>query len=365
MRPLSRTACLILCCCIGFIPCRIAAAENSDQTKSLLQKSLTIYEVDQELIRISGQETALMRRLADTEQQLAQQQHLLAQAKEHADKVLRAYYMGDRDSLWMLLFSTSSFSDALTAFDYLQMIVRNDHIALQRHTASQQQLQELTASLSASHMQLQNTKERYIAHRQQLVTLQKQVDEQLDSEPDAQEVLLQMADLTLLWREKGVPLFNTYFNALAHAMTQLPELISDTESAQGNHLIINGFEYTFQITDEQLNTFLRTKNPLFRNMTFRFTDTHVITGGTHDGMDLMVKGKYELADDEALSGKSYVRFAVEQLQFNGYDLPASTIAAMAKDFDLGIYPHKLASFLIVTGIRMEEGKLSLMLKLAL
>jgi hypothetical protein len=365
MRPFYQAACLILCICFGLTTCAPVLAVTTEETKLLLQKSLTIYEVDQELARIAQQESELSRTTAVAEQELLKQQSLSADKKLHAAKVLRAYYMGDRDSIWMLLFSISSFKDALSTLEYLQMIVRNDHEALTRYMAGQRQLQQLSATLSDSKNALQQNKERFIAQREQLVKLQKQLDEDLSNHTEAAAILQQMTNLTLQWQDKGVPLFKTYFQALAKAMNQLPEIISDTDNGKNNHLIISGFQYTFQITDQQLNTFLRDRNPLFRNMTFRFTDSHVITTGTQDGVDVMIKGKYELASKDEVKGKSYVRFNIEQLQFNGYDLPASTIEAMEQQFDLGIYPQNLAAFLIVSGVKLEEGKISLLLKFAL
>ncbi|NOU95427.1 hypothetical protein GC093_19670 [Paenibacillus sp. LMG 31456] len=365
MRPLQQAICLILCLVIGLSPCQLAYAANTEETKLLLQKSLTVFEVDQELARIEKQEESLVGKLASTEQELKAQQALSADTKRHAAKVLRAYYMGDRDSLWVLLFSISSFKDALTTFEYLQMIIRNDRESLKRYTDNQKQLQELSASLSTSKTALLQTKDRYIAQREKLILLQKQLDEDLAKHSEAAEILKQMTNLTVQWQNKGIPLFKMYFQALAQAMKQLPEILSDSNEGKSNHLIINGFQYTFQITDQELNSFLRSKNELFRNMTFRFTDSQVITTGTQDGMEVLIKGKYELAVKDEPKGKTYVRFRIESLQFNGFELPATTIEAMEKEFDLGVYPQTVASFLLVTGVKLEEGKLSLMLKLAL
>ncbi|MCR8634989.1 hypothetical protein [Paenibacillus radicis (ex Xue et al. 2023)] len=365
MRPFQQAICLILCLAIGLYHYQPAFAASTEETKLLLQKSLTVFEVDQELARIEKQEKSLILQLASAEQELKAQQALSVDTKRHAAKVLRAYYMGDRDSLWMLLFSISSFKDALTTFDYLQMIVRNDRESLKRYTDNQKQLQELSKSLTTSKTALLQTKDRYIAQREKLILLQKQLDEDVAKHSEAAEILQQMTNLTVQWQNKGIPLFKMYFQALAQAMKQLPEIISDSKDGKNNHLIVNGFQYTFQITDQELNSFLRSKNELFRNMTFRFTDSQVITTGTQDGMEVLIKGKYELAVKDEPKGKTFVRFRIEQLQFNGFDLPATTIDAMEKEIDLGIYPQSIASFLLVTGVKLEEGKLSLMLKLAL
>ena len=74
----------------------------------------------------------------------------MLRSRKHAGNVLRAYYTGDRDSIWMLLFSVSSFTDALRTFEYLQMIITNDHRALTTFTDSFQKLKGLQTELDYS-----------------------------------------------------------------------------------------------------------------------------------------------------------------------------------------------------------------------
>ncbi|MFH5182802.1 hypothetical protein ACHHV8_09310 [Paenibacillus sp. TAB 01] len=349
-------------------------AATADELKLLLQKSLTAYEIDQELERIESEERQLEQKISKTEQDIQTQQALSAETRKHAAKVLRAYYMGDRDSLWMLLFSTASFKDALTLFDYLQMIVRNDRDTLHKHLTNQKQLQELQSSLLTSKTSLEQAKARFLAQKDQRLQLQQQLDAELAKQPAAANavILQQMAQLTVQWQDKGIPLFRTYFQALAQAMKQLPEMVSapGTNSSQdqsglNQHLIINGFQYTFQISDQDLNEFLRSKNPIFRNLNFQFNSGIVTASGKQDDMEVTIIGHYELATKGEDKPKTYVRFRMDQLRFNGFDLPQTTIEAMEKEFDLGIYPQMLASFLQVTGVQVENGKLSLLFKLAL
>lgn len=381
MRLLQQAVMILLCLvlCLPAIPCLQTYAATAEELKQLLQKGLTVYEVDQELARIAREEQELQQQISKTEQDIQTQQALSAETRRHAAKVLRAYYMGDRDSLWMLLFSIHSFQDALITFDYLQMIVRNDHDTLQKHLRNQQQLEALQTTLQTSKSSLQQAKTRYLTQREQLLTLQQQLDNELAKQPAAASmaILQQMTQLTVQWQDKGLPLFRTYFQALAQAMKQLPEIISDSNSGgnsngagngknnPSNHLIMNGFQYTFQISDEELNTFLRNKNSLFRNLTFQFKDAAVIAAGKQDDMEVFIKGHYELATKGEEKPRTYIRFRMDQLLFNGFELPRTTIDQMEKEFDLGIYPQMLASFLQVTGVQIIDGKLSIYLKLAL
>lgn len=85
-------------------PCLRVLAANDEEVKLLLQKGLTVYEIDQELARIQLEEAHIMKQRTTSELELQQQTARSEETKRHAAKVLRAYYMGDRDSLWMLLF---------------------------------------------------------------------------------------------------------------------------------------------------------------------------------------------------------------------------------------------------------------------
>lgn len=351
-------------CVLGLgIP--IVEAETVQENKELLQKGLTMYEIDQELMRITEQEAKLQEQLKNAEEQLKLAELSSAEARAHAAKVIRAYYMGDRETLWTLLFTIRSFSEALTSLDYLQMILKNDQQALKRHTEAWQQLTEVKDKLNKAQTELQQTKSNYLEQRTRLVALQREVDDALvKNKETADQLQQQMLELNRLWHDKGVPMLRTYFQALGEALKQLPEMVA-AESSSGGNLIMNGFHYTFQMTDQELNDFLRQKNKLFSDMTFRFTPDKMTAAGMRDGISLEMAGSYEIASKDNGRNVTYLRFRMKELKFNGFMLPSATIEALEKDFDLGLYPQNIASFLQVTGVKIEEGKLSIMLKLAL
>lgn len=357
-------ACMLASWCILGLGLPDLQAESYQDTKDLLQKGLTIYEIDQELLRIKKEEAELQARLSAAEEQLQTAERSSAEAKAHAGKVIRSYYMGDRDHLWTLLFSSRSFSEVLASMEYLQMILRNDQLALNRHTEASQQLTKVKAGLNEAHAGLQQTRSRYLEQRERLAALQQEVDHTLAEHTEAAKLQQQMLDLNTLWFEKGVPMLRTYFQALGEALKQLPE-IAATDSRSGANLIMNGFNYTFQMTDQELNRFLRQKNEIFSDMTFRFTPGKMTAAGKKDDVSLQMTGSYELASKDEVKNNFYLRFRITELQFNGFILPSTTVDALEKDFDLGLYPQNIASFLQVTGVKIEEGQLSITLKLAL
>ncbi|MBP1156297.1 MULTISPECIES: hypothetical protein [unclassified Paenibacillus] len=340
-------------------------AETLQHNKELMQKGLTIYEIDQELLRIMEQEAQLQSQLVTAEEQLHTANRSTAEARTHAAQVIRAYYMGDRDSLWNLLFSIRSFSEALASLDYLQMILRNDQQALKRHTDAWRQLNQVKAGLIEAQTGLQQTKSLYLAQRARLVSLQQEVDDTLaENKETAVQLQQQMLELNRLWHDKGVPMLRIYFQALGEALKQLPEIVT-AGSGSGGNLIMNGFNYTFQVTDQELNDFLRQKNEIFTDMTFRFSPDKMTASGERDGISLLMVGSYEMTSQGEDQSMAYLRFRITELRFNGFTLPSTTIEALEKDFDLGLYPQNIAAFLRVTGVTIEDGKLSVMLKLAL
>ncbi|TBL78128.1 hypothetical protein EYB31_14685 [Paenibacillus thalictri] len=362
MRNRYRAAWMILMCCVlGLLPLGAAAETGLNEANSVLQKGLTLYEIDQELARIDAEQQRLQGQQNEIKQNMIDQQSQTEQMRAHAAQVLRAYYIGDRDAIWMLLFSVDSLSDALTTLEYLSMIINNDHRSLQQFADKIKELNRLRVQLEQSQADLDQTKTRYITQKDQIVVLQKQLDEELAKQQEPKQLQQQIKDLTQDWQDKGVPLFRTYFQALAEAMKQLPELAT-AGNGKNSNLILNGFNQTFQITDQELNLFLRQKNKLFENMSFRFTGQKVVAEGKQDDTAISIKGHYVI---DSQKNKNAILFVVDELLFNGFQLPQTTISSLEKDFDLGIYPQKLASFLQVTGMSMEEGKLSIQLKFAL
>ncbi len=342
-----------------------SAETGQPSNKELLQKGLTIFEIDQELQRIEAQETELQSQIASAENNLASAEAASREARVHAAKVIRAYYMGDRDSLWTLLFAARSFSDGLATLEYLQMIIRNDKLALGRHQEAWKQQSQIKQSLDAASASLQQAKQRYIEQRAKLVALQDEVDRQLASqEVQAVSLQQQMLDLNRLWYEQGLPQFKTYFRELARAMQDLPEIMSGKNGAiQSNKISLfdNGLHSTFQLTDAELNDYLRSKNTMFQNLTFHFFT------GSSDRFRLTRRhrafGEGHLhAGDERNRGfkkKPYIRFRIDELQFNGFLLPDTTVESLEKEIDLSIYPEKLAPYLQVTEVKLEEGKLKI------
>ncbi|WP_052487066.1 hypothetical protein [Gordoniibacillus kamchatkensis] len=107
-----------------------------------------------------------------------------------------------------------------------------------------------------------------------------------------------------------------------------------------------------------MNDFLRARNALFRDLTFRFVVGGVAAEGKHDDLSLSIQGAYELD-----TGQKTIAFRVRKLIFNGYELPDTTVRDLERQVDLSINTKKLVSFLEPTELKQEEGKLTIRMKL--
>jgi hypothetical protein len=328
-------------------------------TDALVQKGLTIAEIDRELDRLKREDAGLSAQIAESEAKLAAQNELVADKRRHAGSVLRAYYMGERDSLWLLLFSLHSFQDVLKTFEYLSMILASDHKKLADYTAAVNDLKRLKSGLVDAQARLKQAEADYLAQRDRLLKLQEELDRQLAGNAEAQAVMKQIESVTAQWQQRGIPLFRKYFDALAEAMKGLPELAAASPDGK-TRLTLDGLNATFAITDADLNDFLRKRNPLFRDLTFRFVTDGVTAEGKSDDMTLSLRGAYEL--DQT---KKSIGFHVQKLTFNGYELPDTTVRDLERQVDLSFDPKTLVSFLEPTEVKQEEGKLTVRMKLNL
>ena len=326
-----------------------------DEAKKVLQKSLTVYELDQEIARLNTQQIKIGKQIEDTVVELAAKTEQLQLTRQHSDKVVRAYYMGDRGSLWMLLFSAKSFSDAIVIFDYLSMIVQHDQKLLAEYKAAYQELKQAQTRLEESRTELSLVKTDLTKQRDKAVALQKEIDAELLASSNAEALKLQMDQLTKTWQEQGVPLFQSYLKAIADAVQLLPEWIGSVGSSKAFTGSI--LSPVFQLTDTELNTFFRSKNPMFSNISFVFADGKLLAQGRDGEHNVSMKGHYTIENVPI----NKLQFHIDELVFNGFVLPETTNRSLEKQFDLGFTPETLGP-LQATDVSLEAGKLKMKLR---
>lgn len=338
-------------------PSHEAIEEHIARTNDLLQKGLTLYEMEQEIVRLGQQEALLALDIAAVERQIPLQQQRVAQMKERAAEVLRSYYLGERDNLLLMILSVSNLSEALAALEFVQAIVRSDHKKMLDYELALNELQSLQHELTATQTRLVELKGKLMTQRDAMVAMQTEFDRELDQHDDPAQVLEQVEQLTMEWQDKGLPAFRTYFRALADAMSNLSHIqtmFSDVISLRGTNI-------QFLITDDQLNEFLVSQDALFQNLQFQFHEGYIEADGDHDGMHLYIRGMFSLEQEP----QNKMSFNIDELMYNDFILPPSTVDALEDEFNLAFYPDKI-SFLgfkfKATELHMESGSLRVMLK---
>ncbi|MEB3100655.1 hypothetical protein [Ferviditalea candida] len=337
---------------LSSISAPVALAENSgaaNDVQQLLQKGLTIHEIDQEVQRLSEQDTQFANQIQANQAKLAELQGKTEDLRRRAGKVLVSYYTGQRNKLWLILFQAGSLTEALDLYEYLSAVMDGDRKALQSYKQNVQDIQKTNTNLEANRTRLNTVKQQLLDQRKRLVALQKQLDAELASRKDAEAIKRQIQEVNTSWEQKGLPVFKTYLQALSDAMDHFPKFISTYKDS----LTMDGFNYSLEIQDQQLNEFLRNENPLFTQVTFAFEQNELVIKGMQDQMNVEIRGYFILEQKP----ENVLRFVITHLKFNGLELPDTRRNQLQEQFQLGVYPQKIASFLTATDVRIEANKL--------
>src|SRR5690606_2301022 len=109
------------------------------------------------------------------------------------------------------------------------------------------------------------------------------------------------------------------------------------------------------LTDDRLDNYLREQNPIFENFNFHFNDSNIIvSGGTYED-EFQLKGRYS---SELDGSPTKIAFIIDELAYQDYVLPQSTIDALQEQFDLNLYPEKLSALLVLKSFTHSDGKMS-------
>ncbi|MBD2870144.1 hypothetical protein IDH41_16275 [Paenibacillus sp. IB182493] len=338
-------------------PASAAPDPADDELHDLLEKSLSVVEIDKEIERIRKQQEQLTQEMADAERQLEQQEERIADKRDEAGSVLRAYYMGERDFLLAALISFDSLSDLLQMIDYAEFLFSHDKFTLDSYMEQYRKVKEGHERLETRKLELAAVESGLKLQRERVLDLERQLDEQLAGRSDADKLRLLMEELTSFWESAGIDEVKQYFQALSKAMQKLPEWVQSNKQL----LEINGFQYTITVPEKEINAFLREQNDIFNNFSFEFSNGAVVARGQSDNMEIRISGHYTIENDP----KNAILFHVDELLFNGFRLPDTTRQALEREFDLGFYPDLIVSFLKATSVEMKDDNLIIQLSLKL
>ncbi|WP_308638897.1 coiled-coil domain-containing protein [Paenibacillus silvisoli] len=332
------------------------AQPEDEEVRRILEKSLSVVEIDKEIVRVQQQQQSVADQLQASQAKLKEQEQSIGKKRDDAGKVLRAYYTGERD-IWLTAFvSVDNLSELLTLLDYFDLIFTHDKLTLNTYKTQYRELKKSIAKLDDQSKQLDELEEKLQTQRTRVVALQKDVDSSLSGRSDADSLRQLINEFNDFWQNVGLTEVRRYFSALSKAMKHMPAWVQDNKDEM---LEINGFNYSLTIPEDKLNAFLREQNELFNTFAFEFKQDTVIVTGKKDNLEVRLTGHYTLEENGS------ILFHVDSLIFNGLELPDTTRTALEKEFDLGFYPSKIVSFLKTKSVSVEDGKLLIKLAISL
>ncbi|MFC5467146.1 coiled-coil domain-containing protein [Cohnella suwonensis] len=327
----------------------VHAGPMPENTRKLLEKSLSVVELDREIERISGLKTQTQKQIDESETTLAKQEIAIAAQREKAGRVLRSYYMGYKDFWMSALLNANSLPDLINVWDTMDMIVQADKNAMNGYQAEYGKLKKGYDRLRQDKDDLSSVERELVGQRERIAALQREVDAALASSGDADMLRKLMDELNAYWKNVGIYEVKKHFRALADAMGNLPDYVKDKPGI----LETNGFKAKLTITDAQLNEFLRSQDRRFDDFAFKFDDGLLTMEGDNGNITVLIQGRYEIENEP----ENAIRFHVDKLVFNGLELPDTTRKDLEREFDLGFYPQKLVKFVKAKSVSMDDGKL--------
>ncbi|MBN3525944.1 hypothetical protein [Paenibacillus apiarius] len=331
------------------------AAWNKQPTaeeKQLLQQSLSITELDKEINRISQRESEAAASRKQTESEILKQEAAFEHKREQAGRVLRAYYIGERDMMLQAIMSADELDDLFLLLDYFQLLFYSDQEILEQYSSQLATLNQLRRNLAQTEQELIAVRKRLVDQRDRLTALQETFDTNLADSSDPQAMSRLIQEFTTYWQNVGLFEVRHYFRALAGAMQKLPDFVQ-----KNGGVSMNGKNYTITIQEEELNRFLREQDPMFDQFFFRFKEDVIAAEGERSGLSVHIEGHYTLEAEP----ENRILFHVDRMLFNGLELPDTTRQELEQEFDLGFYPQKLVSFLEATDVAISDKQITVQL----
>ncbi|MDQ1235023.1 Skp family chaperone for outer membrane proteins [Paenibacillus sp. SORGH_AS306] len=334
-----------------------APPQLDEATRQLLENSLSVNELDQEIKRITDQQHVAQTKYTQLEKSLTHQEKLLSQARHQADSVLVSYYTGERDDFWALFLSTGSLSGMIAFYDYYRMIIDHDQLLLSDYQEQYTQLTQQKNELYATATELGEISSNLSNQRIRVANLQQSIHQSLATSSNPEIARQLMNEMNEYWKNIGLYEVKKYFRAIAISMQQFPDYLKSQPGA----IQISGTHYTISIDEQQLNQFLHVQGQLPESFQFKFAQNQLSIHGKEGNLDLDITGHYEIVNQP----QNTIQFYVDKLVFNGLQLPDTTCRMLENEFDLGFYPQQIIAYLKATGVTTEPKLMKIQLELSL
>lgn len=335
-------------------PMPVFAEPLPEETRRLLEKSLSVYEIDREIERISKLRKQTERQIEQSKSRLDQQEIAVAVQREQAGRVLRSIYMG-RQQFWLTsVMSVKSLSELFRLWETMDLVISSDRKKLNAYSEQYSKLLKGYEQLREDQQELASVVTDLESQRVRIAALQDEVAGALAGSGDADHLRALMDELQNYWNNVGLYEVKQHFRAIAAAMKKLPAWVKEHPEV----LETKGLTTKLTITDTELNDFLRGEDSRFDSFSFTFDDGLLILDGDNGDMRVRIEGAYTV-ENEPVNG---ILFHVRKLVFNGLELPDTTRAELEREFDLGFYPQKLIKFVKAESVELKDGKLVVKLK---
>ncbi|MFC3745486.1 coiled-coil domain-containing protein [Paenibacillus sp. GCM10012306] len=338
---------------VGTIASPPAFDTDNEETRKLLEQTLSSAEIEKEIDRISGEQAVLEKKVAELETQAAEQKSAIADQQERAGAIIRSYYMGDRDGLLEAFLSAKSISRVLMLWDYYEIIIGRDRDILSQYENQYKKLKVTLQAAQRNSQELATLKSALEEQKIRVAALHKEIEGGIRSSSDPESMNALLKEFSLYWENIGLHEVKTYFKALSSAMNNLPDFVQNHKDL----LTRQGMTYQLSLKEEDLNDFLQSQSNLFSDFAFHFNESSVTASGKSGKLSLALTGHYTIQNEPV----NAMLFHVDKIIFNGLELPDTTNKALEKEFDLGFYPAKIVSFLRATEVESKDGLLQVKL----
>ncbi|OWR29506.1 hypothetical protein CDO73_15050 [Saccharibacillus sp. O23] len=332
-------------------------ADWTPEQRKLLQDTLSLSELQRDTERIAEEQNELARQGEKLSGEIETLQTRIASSRERADTVVRSQYMQGQRPMLLSLLNARSFGELTRIYYYYEFAIRHDQELLLGFREDSDRLQNRKDQLAANSARLEEVKRGIEQQRARLTALQADIDSGLLTSDDPASLRRLADELNVYWSNVGLFEVDEYFSQLAAASEKLPDFLQNSGKLKVSGL---GTRYTIELTDAELNDFLRSQSEDFADFSFSFENGRVVAEGKQDRLTLRIEGRYTLENEP----QNAVLFHVDKLIFNGLELPESTRLELERKYDLGFYPQQVAP-VKVDDVEMQDGYLKIELQLVL
>ncbi|OWA36696.1 hypothetical protein B9G55_01035 [Saccharibacillus sp. O16] len=344
-------------------PLAVEASSSGDPTqwtpeqRKLLQDTLSLNELQRDTQRITEEQHELAQQSERLNKEIQILETRIAGSRERADAVVRSQYIQGQRPVLLSLLNARSLSELTRIYYYYNFAIRHDQDLLSGFRQDADELQNRKDQLAANSARLGEVKNGIEQQQDRLRALQQDIDSGLLASGDATSLKRLADELNVYWNNVGLYEVDEYFSQLAAASEKLPDYLQSSGKLKVSGL---GTRYTIELTDAELNDFLRSQSQDFDSFSFSFQNGEVVAEGRRDRLTLRIEGRYTLENEP----QNAVLFHVDKLVFNGLELPASTRSELERKYDLGFYPEQVAP-VRVSDVEMQDGYLKIALQLVL